>query len=76
MNTKIEYDFSKLLGKIKEVLGPNSNLALKLHISERTLSLKLTNKVSFKSHEITEICDILGIDYRDIGIYFYELKTQ
>lgn len=71
-----EYDYRKLLGKIKEVLGVNSNLALKLKVSERTMSLKLTGKVDFKQSEIADICDILGIDYKDIHIYFFKLKTQ
>lgn len=76
MNPKREYNYSKLLGKIKEVLGCNSNLALKLKISERTMSLKLTSKVDFKQEEITSICDILGINYDEVGAYFFEVKTQ
>lgn len=71
-----EYDYSKLLGRIKEILGSNSNLALKLKISERTMSLKLTGKVEFKQSEISDICDILGISHKDIHIYFFKLKTQ
>ncbi len=76
MNPKREYNYSKLLGKIKEVLGCNSNLALKLKISERTMSLKLTSKVDFKQEEITSICDILGINYNEVGTYFFDIKTQ
>ncbi len=76
MNPKREYNYSKLLGKIKEVLGCNSNLALKLKISERTMSLKLTSKVDFKQEEIISICDILGINYNEVGTYFFDIKTQ
>lgn len=76
MIIKREYNYSKLLGKIKEVLGCNSNLALKLKISERTMSLKLTSKVDFKQEEIMLICEILNISYLDIGTYFFEEKTQ
>lgn len=71
-----EYDYSKLLGRIKEKLGCNSNLALKLKISERTISLKLNNKIDFKQTEITDICNILGITDKNIPDYFFKLKTQ
>lgn len=72
----MEYDNNKLLGKIKEILGCNANLALKLKISERTMSLKLNNKIDFKRTEITKICDILGITEKNIPDYFFKQKTQ
>ncbi len=71
-----EYDYNKLLGKIKEVLGCNSNLALKLKVSERTMSLKLNNKIDFRQTEITDICKILGIQDKEIPVYFFKIKTQ
>lgn len=71
-----EYDYSKLLGRIKEKLGCNANLALKLKISERTMSLKLNSKIDFKQTEITDICNILRISDKDIPSYFFKLKTQ
>lgn len=71
-----EYDYSKLLGRIREKLGCNSNLALKLKISERTMSLKLNNKIDFKQTEINDICDILDIADKNIPDYFFKPKTQ
>ncbi len=70
------YDYSKLLGKIKEKLGCNYNLAIKLKVSERTLSLKLNNKLDFRQKEINQICEILNIDVKEIGNYFFTIKTQ
>lgn len=71
-----EYDYDKLLGRIKEKLGCNSNLAIKLKISERTMSLKLNSKVDFKQTEISDICNILDISDKSIPDYFFKLKTQ
>ena len=42
------YNYSKLLGKITEKFGTQGNFAKSMNISERSLSLKLTNKVPFK----------------------------
>lgn len=71
-----EYDYRKLLGKIKEQLGCNANLALKMKISERTISLKLNSKIDFKQTEISEICNILDIPDQEIPNYFFKSKTQ
>lgn len=71
-----EYDYCKLLGRIKEKLGCNANLALKLKCSERTLSLKLNNKIDFRQTEIANICSILEIGDKDIPCYFFKQKTQ
>lgn len=46
------FDYSKLLGRIKEKFGSNSNFALSMKISERSMSLKLNNKVEWKQNEI------------------------
>ena len=42
------YNYSKLLGKITEKFGTQASFAKSMNISERSLSLKLTNKVPFK----------------------------
>lgn len=71
-----EYDYSKLLGRIKEKSKSNAVFSTKLGIAERTLSLKLNNKVDFKQNEIKKSCEILDIPDEQIGIYFFEKKTQ
>ena len=69
------YDYSRLLGKIKEKSKSNAVFSSKLGISERTLSQKLNNKVDFKQHEIIKSCQILDIPDEQIGLYFFDLKT-
>lgn len=64
------YNYSKLSGKITECYGTQASFAKALEISERSLSLKLTNKVHFKQPEISKACQLLGISARDIPAYF------
>lgn len=72
----MEYNYCKLLGKITEKFSNNKNLAVALDISERTLSLKLNNKIDFKQREIDKICDLLEIPINEISIYFFNKKVQ
>lgn len=70
------YDYSKLRGKIIEKFGNNSNFANKLGISERTLSLKLHNKIAFKQTEIDNAVNLLEIPITEIPEYFFAKKVQ
>ena len=72
----LNVDYSKLRGKIKEKFVCNLNFAIKMGISERTLSLKLNNIVGWKQSEIFEACDLLNIDYSEIYIYFFKQNVQ
>lgn len=71
-----EYDYSKLLGRIKEKCNSNAIFAVQMGISERTLCLKLNNKVDFRQKEISKACDILKIANDEICYYFFKIKTQ
>lgn len=70
------FDFSKLLGKIREVYGTQEAFAYAMGFSERTLSLKLNNKVSWKTVEAGKACRLLGIDLNDIPEYFFKVEVQ
>ncbi len=70
------YDYSKLLGKIKEKCGTQINFACLLGLSERSLSLKLSGKRQWTQKEIGKICKILDIKTTDIPVYFFTLKVQ
>lgn len=67
----IIYDYSKLLGKIIEKFGNKSNFASKMKLSERTISLKLNNKVEFKQKEIVNACYLLDIPIEQVYMYFF-----
>ena len=65
------YDYSKLLGRMKEKNITQDVLAKKMGLQPPTLSQKLNNKARFKQAEISLICDILDIDANQIGAYFF-----
>lgn len=70
------YDYSKLCGKIVEVCGTQACFANKMGMSERSISLKLNNKVDFKQTEIVKAAEILGISEVDYGAYFFASRVQ
>ena len=71
----IQYNYQKLLGKIREKGFTQVQLAAKIGVSETTLNLTLTNKRSFKQNEITKMCHVLGIKALEIEQYFFCSNT-
>lgn len=70
-----KYDYSKLLGRMKEKGYTQEKLALEAGISAATMNLKLGNKRDFKQDEIGAICKILDIAFVDIPAYFFYGST-
>lgn len=70
------YDYKKLNGKIVEVCGTQRIFAKKMELSERTISMKLNNKIAWKQTEIQKAVEILGLSDMDIQVYFFTLKVQ
>ena len=70
------YDYSKLLGKIKERGFTQETLAKHIGIAESSMCLKLNNKAKWNQIEVSLICEALGIESEEIGAYFFTLKVR
>ena len=69
----MEFNYSKLLGKMKECGFTQEQLAKAIGINKGTLSVKLNNRFSFTQEEIIAICKLLNIPVCEIGDYFYTI---
>ena len=69
----IQYDYSKLRGKIKEVCGTQEALASKVGLGRVTLSQRLNNQSEFSQDEIVKVSKELNIASEDIPAYFFTL---
>lgn len=72
---KKEVDYSKLRGRIKEIFGSQEKFAIAMKKSERTISLKLNNKISFTSEEIFTAMELLNLPIEDTSHYFFNKKV-
>lgn len=71
MGEKTKYNYSLLLGKMREKGFTQERLAKRLNLSAVSLNLSLNNKRPFKQGEMLTICEALGIDICDIEKYFF-----
>lgn len=71
----MQFDYSKLLGRIKEFGYTQENLAKEIGMTKVTMSLKLNNKAFFTQPEIEKIRQLLRIAYNEIGAYFFTPKV-
>lgn len=62
----MSFDYRKLKGAIIEKFGSQSAFAAHMGISERTLSLKMNGKISWRQNEIIKAVDIIGLSKSDI----------
>lgn len=74
----IQYDFSKVRGRIKEKLGSEAKFAEKLEISSAALSSKFNNRSDFTATEISRATDedVLDIPMKEIGVYFFTRQLE
>lgn len=69
-------DYSKLKGRIVEKCGTQSKFAEMMGLSERSISMKLNNKISFNQVEIKKAIEVLELKECDIEEYFFKTKVQ
>lgn len=71
----MDFDYSKLKGRIVEKFGNIKQFAEFLGKSEVIVSKKLNNKSSFSREAMLEWGKALEIDTSDFGVYFCTLKV-
>lgn len=67
----MKFNYSKLLGRIKEYGYTQETLAVAIGINPSTFSQKVNNAAFFTQREIKKICAILEIPKDEIGAYFF-----
>lgn len=72
---KTIFDYSRLLGKIKEKCNTQNEFARQMKMSRTSLSKRLNNLIDFTSDEILRACKILDISDTDIPLYFFTTKV-
>lgn len=65
------FDYSQLKGSIKAIYDKQSDFAAALGISERSLSLKLNNKVPFTQPEIYRSSELLKLNSAKMKSHFF-----
>ena len=73
---RIEFDFRLLTALIIAIFGSRQAFAKALGITKGTLSMRLNNKSRWPYEDILKACDLLSIDPKDIGIYFFTRKVR
>lgn len=66
----MEYNSAKLRGKIAEVYKTQARFAEAVGVSERSISLKMSGKVAWRSDEIVKAAKLLSIEPQNIADYF------
>ena len=67
----MEFNYDKLLGRIIEVYGNQSNFAKDMKLSERSISFKLNNIRRWKDTEIKLAMKLLKIPKNKVHLYFF-----
>lgn len=67
----MSYSYNKLKGRIVEQYGTQGNLAKKIGISKNSMSKKLTGKTEFSQSDIEQWAELLNIERKDYGEYFF-----
>lgn len=72
----MEFDFSKLQGRIVEKFGTRTAFSEKWGKTDRYLSDRLNNKIVMDMVDIYEMCELLDINCVDIPVYFFTPKVR
>lgn len=71
MHDEVNYNYSKLRGRLRELGLTQLEFAKKIGISECSLNLALNNKRGFRQGEILRAISALKLENKDIDTYFF-----
>ncbi len=69
-----QYDYSKLLGRIREMGYTQERFAKEIGTSACSFNLKVHNKSNFRQDEILKSCIVLNIPPDEVSKYFFTHK--
>ena len=74
----MNFDYSKLSGRITEKFGSQRAFADACGFSENTISKKLSGKMAITTNDIINWSseDLLDIESTEIPVYFFKTKVQ
>lgn len=72
----MEYDFSRLRGRIREKFGSESAFSESVGFSRTTLSAKLNGKVDWDCSDVVRACDLLDVPISQAHEYFFVEKIE
>lgn len=72
----VNYDYSKLRGRIIEIFGTQRDFAEALGVSPQTITCKMKGYVEWSQEDIAKVIEILNIDPREIHVYFFTKKDE
>ena len=72
----MQFDYSKLRGRAREMTKTQETLAVAAGMKEATYSQKINNNSEFKQSEILLICEELSIPHDQIHAYFFTPQVQ
>lgn len=72
----MNYDYSKIKGKIRELDMTQKEFADFLNISEQTLNKRFHNERPFKQEEIIKTMKLFNEPLEKIHLYFFTEKVQ
>ncbi|AXF53444.1 Cro-like receptor [Streptococcus phage 115] len=67
----MNYNYSKLKGRIIEKYGSQGSFAKAIGITQPTTSFKINGKASWNQDEIVKAIEVLGLSKDDIVEYFF-----
>lgn len=70
------FDYSALIGRIIEKYGNRYAFAYAIGLSERSLSLKLNDKIGWRDSEIAKACELLSIPEKKYKYIFLIIKFK